>query len=72
LRLNAHTDDTQTTLTEETAADHIRRKAGSHITDGSGLRDAESRFLAIVPSDTEISELPELWEVYQEAISGEE
>lgn len=66
--MSAHdTHTTQTTITDESAAEQVRRKAGDHILGGTGLREPASRFLAICPPDTEIDELPELWDVYQDA-----
>lgn len=73
--MSAHTDDThttQTTLTDASKEEIVRQRAELRILEGKGLRAPESRFLSVCPPDTEIDELPELWEVYKEAVGGVE
>lgn len=66
-RLSAHdTHTTQTRITDESAAEQVRRKAGEQVHRANGLRES-GRFLLICPPDTDIGELPELWDVYQDA-----
>jgi len=69
--LRAKTTDTkQTTLVALTDEQIVRQRAGEAITEGHGLFESK-RFLLCCPSDADIEDLGELWEVYQDAMGGE-
>ena len=68
--LSAHTTTTnQTTLTDESPEEYTRRRAESEL-ERTGGPSPTTRFLLCVPPSTEIDELPELWEVYTDAVGG--
>jgi hypothetical protein len=67
--VSAQNENTQSTLTEETAAEYTRRRAQNGL-ERTGGPSPTTRFLLCVPPDTEIDELPELWDVYKDAVGG--
>lgn len=62
------TESDQTTLTDETAEEHTRRR--THEVDGVGGPGHTARFLQCVPPDTDFDDLGELWEAYKDEVGG--